>query len=248
MDKMIYLDFNTYKCKHYLLRRVLSSILSESLEVNECYKGQVSLDLKCDRKIEFRSCIAFTFLTALWMRKCLFPFLLFCSLYLENHCLEWMKIVVTRDGLIWRTVTLEFLKFIQFVGNAAKYSYGSSCVCYPIWLFPLSISVTRCICFGADLMYRRCSAVLLTELFLNLFGLSPVIRNDTYLSFSRSVPHSCFFMYLHLTSYSQLICWLLFSSFFFFFLPISPLEELWLAGFLPLLWRGIPRLSGAASA
>lgn len=124
-------------------------ILSETLKVNWCCKGQVSLEIKCSTKLELGRCMTFTFLAAIWRRLSLFVQLY--SLLFENHCLEWKK--KQKQKTLWfvsgwfRETNFGILKVCSILGNAAKCYSGDSCVISPIWFFffPSSLLIARCI-------------------------------------------------------------------------------------------------------
>lgn len=150
-------------------------ILSETLKVNWCCKGQVSLEIKCSTKLEPGRCMMFTFLAAIWRQLSLFVQLY--SLLFENHCLEWKK-KNQKQKTLWfvsgwfRETNFGILKVCSILGNAAKCYSGDSCVISPIWFFFSFFSFNCQMYLNQN---RRCTGgfqtILPAGLFPNLFGI-----------------------------------------------------------------------------
>lgn len=124
-------------------------ILSETLKVNWCCKGQVSLEIKCSTKLELGRCMMFTFLAAIWRRLSLFVQLY--SLLFENHCLEWKKNKTKKPcdlclGDSGRQI-LEFLKSVQFWEMLRNVTLVIAVLFLPFdfFFFPSSLLIARCI-------------------------------------------------------------------------------------------------------
>lgn len=149
-------------------------ILSETLKVNWCCKGQVSLEIKCSTKLELGRCMTFTFLAAIWRRLSLFVQLY--SLLFENHCLEWKKNKNKKPcdlclGDSGRQI-LEFLKSVQFWEMLRNVTLVIAVLFLPFDFFFSFFSFNCQMYLNQN---RRCTGgfqtILPAGLFPNLFGI-----------------------------------------------------------------------------